>query len=179
MSWQGYAQQTPPLFLSQRQKEQLERSFTDPIRRQVTQLQAQIEDLQDQVEFWQNTTDEKQAEIDTLEQQVAALQAAGQWPDTDEVVDQDRSYNTNVILWFSFNGGSSATYILRYTNIESQTYGYLEIPSGTESALVIFNYNNNRINFYIDGALSTDLANVTEPRVEYNATSNNRIRAFY
>ena len=74
MSRQAFIQQAPQLFLSQRQYEQLERSFTDPIRRRVTELEGQISELEDQVEFWQAASAEHEAAEEALQEQVTTLQ---------------------------------------------------------------------------------------------------------
>lgn len=174
MSRQGVVQQMPPLFLSQRQHQQLERNFTEPYRRQIAELQ-------NQVEFWQTTSEEQQEQIQGLQDQVAGLVAAGTWPDTAEMVNSNRFFATNVIIWFSFDERrNEQVEILQYREIEnSDRLHSITIPTGIVSALVMYLHNTNHISIYLDGVLWMEVDGTTEPYITYDSENNNRIIAFY
>lgn len=91
MSRQGFINQTPPLFLSQRQYQQLERSFNEPIQRQVIQLQAEITDLQEQVKSWKETAETADQYVQTLQEQITTLQA-----ETTRLQNQLQTANTTI-----------------------------------------------------------------------------------
>lgn len=171
MSRQGVVQQMPPLFLSQRQHQQLERNFTEPYRRQIAELQ-------NQVEFWQTTSEQQQEEIAGLQDQLGGLEA-NQWPEEREVIQERRYFTTNVILWFSWNGGTAnPVQIVSYHNNHTNQDEFLTVPAGTESALVKWDYTTGKITFFADGDIASGYKYSNGVTVQYG-TNNNRIMAFY
>lgn len=207
MSWQGAGQHTPPLFLTQAQKIQLEKSFTDPLQRrinalqadveywqttayqfdlqakelrtQITNLQANINSLDTELQTANRTITQQQQQITALQTRIAELEAQGSYPSNYAIVTSDRTFTTSTILWFSFNGGYGGDYIATYTRDADPSYGSVQIPTGSESAIILFNSHANAFDLFVDGQYIQNMTDVLTIQAEYNATSNNRITAFY
>lgn len=207
MSRQAVNQQTPPLFLNQAQYNQLQRSFTDPLQRRITALEAEVRQLEsialnyeqqllqyeEQAQEYRDTITELDTQLSTANrtitqqtQQITALQTRiteletqGSWPSNYAIITQDRTFTTSTILWFSFNGGYGGDYIATYTRETEPSYGYVQIPAQSESAIILFNSRANGFSLFVDGQYVQDITDVITITAEYNATSNNRILALY
>ena len=145
----------PPLFLTQRQHQQLERSFTDPYKRRIA----------------------------ALEEQIAELNKAGKFPVYADYLNDDVTAEENSIFFFTWPDGageeSDHMIELLHDYHSEDEWDELHVDRMSKSAVLVFTASTHSVWYGDDRGNVRQWGQILAVKAHYNTTYNHIIIHLY